>query len=132
VLSAWVVGGRSDCIGEHQSRIADCTFERALHLGAGRDNYRINEYASGQVVALNTDRTTLAEHGARERVLGCGQRLPFADDSFDLVFSEYVFADDLYTGEEAEPAYAHGWEGRLIKPCTLSYNDSATALCSVQ
>jgi SAM-dependent methyltransferase len=87
--------GRSECLREYRLRVAQSSFERALHFGAGRNNYRIGEHAltegSGEIVALDTDRVTLAEHGARGRVLGCGQRLPFVEDSFDLVFSEYVF-----------------------------------------
>lgn len=107
-------GGRGECISEYRSRVAECSFERALHLGAGRDNYRINEHVSadgsGQVVALDRDRVTLAEHGAHHRVLGCGQRLPFADESFDLVFSEYVFE------HLADPASALAEIDRVLQP----------------
>lgn len=106
--------GRGDCIDDYRSRVADCTFERALHFGAGRDNYRLEERASadgsGHVVAVDLDRATLAEHGARDRVLGCGQRLPFADDSFDLVFSEYVFE------HLEDPAAALDEIGRVLRP----------------
>lgn len=86
---------RGDCISEYWSCIADYPFERALHLGAGRDTHRISERisvsGSGRIVALDIDRTTLTEHGTCNRVVGQGQQLPFVDDSFDLVFSEYVF-----------------------------------------
>jgi SAM-dependent methyltransferase len=106
--------GRSECLREYRLRVAQSTFERALHFGAGRNNYRIGEHAladgSGTIVALDTDRVTLAEHDAREQVLGCGQRLPYADDSFDLVFSEYVFEhlDD--------PTAALGEIDRVLRP----------------
>lgn len=73
--------------------LADLEFERALHLGAGRDRHGLALQLSerGEVVALDPDTEALERNQTRERIAGDGQRLPIADDAFDLVFSEYVF-----------------------------------------
>lgn len=73
--------------------VSDIDFSRALHLGSGRDKHRIGADLEehGDVVALDPDASGLATNQTQTRVLGDGQRLPFESDTFDLVFSEYVF-----------------------------------------
>ena len=69
-------------------------FDRALHLGSGRDKKGIAkqlQQTGGVVIALDPDRDGLASNDIQNRIAGDGQRLPFSDNSFDLVFSEYVF-----------------------------------------
>ncbi|MDL5363433.1 class I SAM-dependent methyltransferase [Halalkalicoccus sp. NIPERK01] len=127
-------GGRGDCLREYRARVAARSFERALHLGAGRDTYRVGERASatgGRVVALDTNRSTLAEHGVRDRVVGCGGRLPFADDSFDLVFSEYVFEhleDPARALAEIDRVLRPGGEVVLLVPNPAHYYATVAAL----
>lgn len=71
----------------------DVEFEQGLHLGSGRDRHEFGRRLeqNGEVVALDPDISGLRENVTTTRVVGDGQRLPFADDQFDLVCSEYVF-----------------------------------------
>lgn len=68
-------------------------FDRALHLGAGRDKWGIATKLRRRedVIAMDADIEGLASNDLQDRVAGDGHRLPIKDDSVDLVFSEYVF-----------------------------------------
>lgn len=73
--------------------VSDIEFDRALHLGAGRDRDGLAQdlESDGEVVAVDTDTDALRQNGTSTRIAGDGQRLPIATDEIDLVFSEYVF-----------------------------------------
>lgn len=63
---------------------------RILDLGAGTG--AANEILqSRQLVALDPAPEMLSLNNADERVVAVGERLPFVDESFDAVFSAYVF-----------------------------------------
>jgi demethylmenaquinone methyltransferase/2-methoxy-6-polyprenyl-1,4-benzoquinol methylase len=63
---------------------------RLLDLGSGTG--AANEVFDGRdVVALDPVSEMLALSPIEERVVGLGERLPFDDESFDSVFSAYVF-----------------------------------------
>lgn len=63
---------------------------RMLDLGAGTG--AANEiFGDREVVALDPAPEMLAFNDASSRVVSVGERLPFADESFDSVFSAYVF-----------------------------------------
>jgi demethylmenaquinone methyltransferase/2-methoxy-6-polyprenyl-1,4-benzoquinol methylase len=63
---------------------------RILDLGAGTG--AANEvFGDREVVALDPSPEMLALNGAGHRVVAAGEALPFVDDSFDAVFSAYVF-----------------------------------------
>lgn len=68
-------------------------FDRALHFGSGRDKRNLHEILNheGEIIALDPDRDGLEQNSSPDRVIADGQQLPFEEDSFDLVFSEYVF-----------------------------------------
>lgn len=73
--------------------VSDIEFERALHLGSGRDKEgmgrRLEE--EGEVVAVDTDTGALRRNQTWVKIAGDAQRLPIATNEVDLVFSEYVF-----------------------------------------
>jgi len=73
--------------------LMDADFDTALHLGSGRDRHRLGQQleSKGQVVALDPDTSGLNQNITDRKVVGDGQRLPFRNNTFDLVFSEYVF-----------------------------------------
>jgi demethylmenaquinone methyltransferase/2-methoxy-6-polyprenyl-1,4-benzoquinol methylase len=63
---------------------------RLLDLGAGTG--AVNEIlGSREIVALDPAPEMLALNDATARVVAVGEHLPFADESFDAVFSAYVF-----------------------------------------
>jgi demethylmenaquinone methyltransferase/2-methoxy-6-polyprenyl-1,4-benzoquinol methylase len=62
---------------------------RRLDLGGGTG--AANALLGPEVVALDPAPQMLALNGAPRRVVGIGEALPFADASFDAVFSAYVF-----------------------------------------
>lgn len=63
---------------------------RILDLGAGTG--AANEvFGDRDIVALDPSPEMLALNDAAHRVVAVGERLPFADETFDAVFSAYVF-----------------------------------------
>lgn len=63
---------------------------RVLDLGAGTGAAN-GLFGDREVVALDPAFEMLVRNPAPSRVLAPGERLPFGDDSFDAVFSAYVF-----------------------------------------
>lgn len=82
---------------------------RLLDLGAGTG--AANEiFGDREVVALDPAPEMLALNGEPGRVVAVGEHLPFADGSFDAVFSAYVFRNlDSVDGTMAEIA-------RVLRP----------------
>lgn len=63
---------------------------RLLDLGGGTG--AANEvFGSRDVVALDPSPEMLSLNGASRRIVGVGEHLPFDDNSFDAIFSAYVF-----------------------------------------
>lgn len=63
---------------------------RILDLGGGTG--AANEiFGDREVVALDPSQEMLAHNDAERCLVGVGERLPFADNEFDAVFSAYVF-----------------------------------------
>lgn len=63
---------------------------RVLDLGAGTGAAN-PDLGGWEVVALDPQPTMLGLNPASRRVVGAGEHLPFADGSFDGVFSAFVF-----------------------------------------
>ncbi len=68
--------------------------QRALDVGAGIGNLTrvLREEIPGEVVALDADRTLL-EAISPPRILGDAMRLPFPDDTFDLVVCQALLVN---------------------------------------
>jgi SAM-dependent methyltransferase len=83
----------SNQIEEYRRILSQLEFDRALHLGSGRDKRDLGTEleSEGEIISIDPDKSGLKENGVQKSVLGDGQRLPFSDETFDLVFSEYVF-----------------------------------------
>ncbi len=73
-----------------RSAIAHLPPGRVLDLGAGTGAAN-REFGVRRVVALDPAPAMLARNPQRRRVAGSGERMPFADGSFDGVFSAFVF-----------------------------------------
>jgi demethylmenaquinone methyltransferase/2-methoxy-6-polyprenyl-1,4-benzoquinol methylase len=63
---------------------------RVLDLGAGT-GAALTDLGTTEVIALDPSPEMLALNPTGMRVVGVGERLPFADGVFDSVFSAYVF-----------------------------------------
>lgn len=63
---------------------------RILDLGAGTGAANVI-FGSRHVIALDPAPEMLALNDAADRVVGIGEALPFADETFDAVLSAYVF-----------------------------------------
>lgn len=95
-----VIAGKYDRInrilsfGQEQNwrqRVIDMLPEgRLLDLGGGTGAAN-PVFGDRTVVALDPSAEMLSLNDADERMVGVGERLPFAADSFDAVFSAYVF-----------------------------------------
>lgn len=92
-IDSYLAPQAPDRMQTYRDLLFDQEFSRALHFGSGRDKRglgtELEEY--GEVVAIDPDRSGIDENTVQDKVLGDGQRLPFDANSFDLVFSEYVF-----------------------------------------
>ncbi|WP_248516914.1 class I SAM-dependent methyltransferase [Salinarchaeum laminariae] len=73
--------------------MAAVDFDRALHLGCGRDKDGLGKRieTKGDVVALDPNPAGLAKNEVSQKVLGDAHRLPLSGDAFDFVFCRYVF-----------------------------------------
>jgi demethylmenaquinone methyltransferase/2-methoxy-6-polyprenyl-1,4-benzoquinol methylase len=63
---------------------------RLLDLGGGTGAAN-PIFGARDVVVVDPSPEMLAHNGARSRVVAVGEKLPFGDESFDAVFSAYVF-----------------------------------------
>jgi ubiquinone/menaquinone biosynthesis C-methylase UbiE len=75
---------------EQRSMLAhwpEVTGRRALDLGSGSGRYSrlLAETHAAQIIAVDFCAPMLARLGAATRVCGCMMRLPFADNTFDVV-----------------------------------------------
>lgn len=70
--------------------IAELPGGRLLDLGTGT-GAALPALAGFEVVGLDPEVAMLTINPMEEKVVGCGESLPFPDDSFDAVFSAYVF-----------------------------------------
>lgn len=62
-----------------------------LDLGAGTGAANVDLAGRHSVVAVDPSPEMLSLNDADSRVVAVGERLPFDDDTFDAVFSAYVF-----------------------------------------
>lgn len=83
-------GGKSQV---YRDLVAGIECNNALHFGSGRDSRCIATSVTpcDHLVSLDPSYTSLEDNPSRDKVMGVGETLPFADDTFDLVCSEYVF-----------------------------------------
>ncbi len=86
---------------------------RLLDLGAGTGAANA-VFGERDVWALDPSSEMLLLNGARHKTVGIGEELPFADESFDAVFSAYVFRNlDSVDQAIAESARVLRRGGRL-------------------
>jgi demethylmenaquinone methyltransferase / 2-methoxy-6-polyprenyl-1,4-benzoquinol methylase len=86
---------------------------RLLDLGGGTGAANI-VFGDRQVFALDPSPEMLTRNGALRRIVGVGEKLPFAANSFDAVFSAYVFRNlDSVVDTIAEVARVLRPGGRL-------------------
>ena len=91
--AAWFYGVRSNLL----RRVGIAGKRRVLELGCGTGAVtpELTRRCGGEVVALDVQAGPLALHPERfraaERVVAVGEALPFADESFDLVFTQMLF-----------------------------------------
>jgi demethylmenaquinone methyltransferase/2-methoxy-6-polyprenyl-1,4-benzoquinol methylase len=86
---------------------------RLLDLGGGTGAAN-TVFGDREVVALDPSPEMLSHNGALQRIVGVGEKLPFADNTFDSVFSAYVFRNlDSVTDTIAEVARVLRPGGRL-------------------
>lgn len=73
--------------------LSQLDFDRGLHLGSGRDKHGLGAKleTDGEIIALDPDIDGLKQNEMKKKVIADGQRLPFSDEEFDLVFSKHVF-----------------------------------------
>lgn len=73
--------------------IKETPFSTVLHLGSGRDKREIGDLCSerGEVVAFDIDTEELQNNTTEKCVTGDASQLPFDDNTFDLICSDYVF-----------------------------------------
>jgi len=89
--------------------VAELPFGRVLDLGSGT-GAAAGVFGGREVVALDPVREMLALSPLPARVAGVGESLPFADGSFDGVFSAFVFRN--LTSVPATLAEIH----RVLRP----------------
>lgn len=73
-----------------RSAIAKLPSGRVLDLGGGTGAAN-PDFGDRHVVVVDPSHQMLARNKGADRVVGVGEALPFADGSFDAVFSAYVF-----------------------------------------
>ncbi len=107
-------------------RLPDC--ERVLDVGCGTGALTqvLREESNGEVVALDADSGLLSGVDADERVLGDAVRLPFADDTFDLVVCQALLVN-LPDPERAVREFARVSRGRVA---VIEPDNSAVAVGS--
>lgn len=87
-----LVGERRSPLAVYRELLRGVDAAAALHLGSGRDKHGVvADVTADDVVSLDPDHTALGLNENDRTVVGDGATLPFARDTFDLVFSEYVF-----------------------------------------
>lgn len=73
--------------------LSQVDFDRGLQLGSGRDKHGLGAEleTDGEIIAIDPDIDGLKQNEMSKKVGADGQRLPFSDEEFDLVFSKHVF-----------------------------------------
>lgn len=114
--AAWFAGVRADLLRRVGIRAKRQVLE--LGCGTGAVTPELTRRCGGRVVALDIAAGPLGFRPERfagaSRVIAAGERLPFPDRCFDLVFTQMVF---LWA---ADPAAVAREAGRVLKPgCEL-------------
>ena len=119
-----LVPGIPDPFDAYEDLLTSIPSSRALHFGSGRDKHGLAGALSGEVVSVDADATGLSRNATGLRVLGDGHRLPFADDAFDLAFSEFVFEhlpDPVAALAEIDRVVAPGGQVVVLVPNPRHY-----------